>query len=86
MHPPTPYKWWENWNYCHMHGSDVEGAHTSAMCNRQGPLHNPNATRANMMGGSLARMHKTILPSASGSTPPHPRQQQQQQQPPPVSY
>jgi hypothetical protein len=32
--PPTPYKWWENWNYCHTHGSDVEDAHTSARCNR----------------------------------------------------
>ncbi len=37
-----------------------------------------------MMGGSSAGMHKTVLPSASGRTPP--RQQQQQQQRPPVSY
>ncbi len=55
--PLMPYKQWENWNYCHMHGGDVEDAHTSAMCNRQGPIHNPNATRANMMGSSPVRMH-----------------------------
>jgi hypothetical protein len=39
-----------------------------------------------MMGGSPAGMHKTILPSVSGRTPPHPCQQQRQQQRPPVSY
>jgi hypothetical protein len=38
----------------------------------QGPTHNPNATRANIMGGLIARMHKTILPSACGRTPPPP--------------
>jgi hypothetical protein len=86
VHPPMPYKRWENWNYCHTHGSDVKDAHTSTTCNRQGPVHNPNATRANMMGISPAGMHKTILPSASSRTPPHPRQQQQQQQWPPISY
>jgi hypothetical protein len=72
VHPPTPYKWWENWNYCHMHGGDVKDAHMSATCNRQGSVHNLNATWANMMGGSPAGMHKTILPSASGRTPPPP--------------
>ncbi len=76
VRPPTPYKQWENWNYCHMHGGDVKEAHTSAMCPRQGPFHNPNAMHANTMGGSPAGMHKTILPSASGCTPPPPRQQQ----------
>ncbi len=30
MHPPNPYKWWENWNYCHSHGGDVDNNHTSA--------------------------------------------------------
>jgi hypothetical protein len=34
VRPPTPYKRWENWNYCHTHGSDVKDAHTSAMSNR----------------------------------------------------
>jgi hypothetical protein len=82
---PTPYKRYENWNYCHTHGGDVKDGHTSATCNRQGPVHKPNATWANMMGGLPARMHKTILPSASGRTPP-PHCQQQQQQQPPVSY
>ncbi len=86
VRPPMPYNRWENRNYCHMHGSDVEDAHTSAMCPRRGPFHNLNATRANTMGGSPAGMHKTILPSASGRTPPSPHQQQQQQQHPPVSY
>jgi hypothetical protein len=86
VHPPTPYKQWENWNYCHTHGSDVEDAHTSATYNRQDPVHDPNATWANMMGGSPAGMHKTILPSASGRTSPPPRQQQQQQERPPISY
>jgi hypothetical protein len=30
VHPPMPYKQWENQNYCHTHGSDVKDAHTSA--------------------------------------------------------
>jgi hypothetical protein len=72
VRPPIPYKQWEHWNYCHTHGGDVEDAHMSAMCNRQGPVHNPNTTRANMMGGSPVGMHKTILPSASGRTLPLP--------------
>jgi hypothetical protein len=72
VHPPMPYKRWENRNYCHTHGGDVEDAHTSATCNRQGPIYNLNATWANMMGGSPAGMHKTILPSASRRTPPPP--------------
>jgi hypothetical protein len=83
---PTPYKRYENWNYCHTHGGDVEDGHTSATCNRRGPVHNPNATRANMMGGLPAGMHKMILPSATGRTPPPHRQQQQQQWPPVSSY
>jgi hypothetical protein len=86
VRPPTPYERWENWNYCHMHCGDVKDAHMSAICNRQGPFHNLNATCANIMGSSLAGMHKTILLSASRRTPPPPRQQQQQQQCPPVSY
>jgi hypothetical protein len=70
--PPTPYKRWENWNYCHTHGGDVDDTHTSASCRNRGPTHNPNATRANIMGRSIAGMHKTILPSACGRTPPPP--------------
>jgi hypothetical protein len=31
---------------------------------------NPQATRTNTMGGLLAGMHKTILPSALGRAPP----------------
>ena len=77
--PPTPYKRWENWNYCHTHGGDVDDTHRSASCRNRGPAHNPNATRANIMGGSIAGMHETIVPSAFGRTPPPPRRPQQQQ-------
>jgi hypothetical protein len=72
MRPPTPYKRWENWNYCHTHGGDVDDTHRSASCRNRGPAHDPNATRANIMGGSIAGMHKTIVPSAFGRTPPPP--------------
>jgi hypothetical protein len=88
-HPPNPYKYWENWNYCSTHGGDVEDWHTSATCGYWRPAHNPNATRANIMGGSVTGMHKTILPSVRGRTPPprqHPQQQQRPQQCPPGSY
>jgi hypothetical protein len=86
--PPTPYKQYENWHYCHTHGGDVDNTHTSATCARTGPRHNPNATHSNTMGGSSADLHKTILPSAAGRTAPNlrPQAQQQQQQCPPVSY
>jgi len=31
-HPPTPYKRWENWNYCSAHVGDIEGGqHTTQM-------------------------------------------------------
>jgi hypothetical protein len=62
--PPTPYKHWENWNYCHSHGGDIDDTHTSALCGNRGPTHNPNATHANIMGRFIAGMHKTILPSS----------------------
>jgi hypothetical protein len=68
---PTPYKHWENWNYCHMHCGDIEDCHTSATCWKPRPTHNPHATRANMMGRSAAGMHKTILPSVSRCTVPN---------------
>ena len=48
-----------------------------------------NAARTNIMGRSIAGMHKTILTSACGRTPPPPCRPQQQlhpQQHPPVSY
>ena len=60
--PPTPYKHRENWNYCHTHGGDMDDTHRSASCRNRGPAHNPNATRANIMGGSIVGMHNTILP------------------------
>jgi hypothetical protein len=43
-------------------GGDNDDTHTSTLCGNQGPTHNPNATRANMMGVSIAGVHKTILP------------------------
>ncbi len=51
-------------------------------------MHNPNATRTNIMGGLVAGMHKTILPLTSGRTPPNrcPQQQQRPQQRPPNAY
>ncbi len=70
--PPTPYKRWENWNYCHTHGSNMDNAHTSTTCGNHGPTHNPNASRANIMGGLTAGMHKTILPPAHNRKPPPP--------------
>jgi hypothetical protein len=79
--PPNPYKRWENWNYCLTHGGDVEDWHTSATCGYRHPAHNPNATRANIMGGLVAGMHKTILPLARGRTQPPSCCSQQQQQP-----
>jgi hypothetical protein len=79
MHPPpNPYKRWENWNYCSSLGSDVDNNHTSATCGKPCPMHNPNTTRTNIMGGSVSGMHKTILPSASGCTPLNCSTQQQQ--------
>jgi hypothetical protein len=86
--PPNPYKQWENWNYCSSHGGDVDNNHTSMTCGKPGPMHNPNATHTNIMGRSVTRMHKTILPSTSGRTPPNcqPQQQQRPQQPPPNAY
>jgi hypothetical protein len=86
--PPNPYKQWENRNYCHSHGGDVDDNHTSVTCGKPGPMHNPNASRTNIMGGSVTRMHKTILPLTSGRTPPnhHPQQQQRPQQCLPNAY
>ncbi|KAL3792547.1 hypothetical protein ACHAW5_007907, partial [Stephanodiscus triporus] len=60
--PATPYKRFENWNYCHTHGGDVDDNHTSQTCSRPGPAHNWQANRQNVMAGSSAGMHKTILP------------------------
>jgi hypothetical protein len=67
--PPTPYKHWENWNYCHTHGGNMDDAHTSTACGNRSPTHNPNTSRAKIVGGLTAGMHKTILPSARGRKP-----------------
>ncbi len=78
IRPPNPYKQLEYWNYCSSHGGDVDNNHTSVTCGKPGPMHNPNATRTNIMGGLVAGMHKTMLSSTSGRTPPNPCPQQQQ--------
>ena len=64
--PPTPIKRFDNWNYCSMHGGDLDNNHTSATCARPGENHQCTATRTNTMGGSMRGMHKTILPSIVG--------------------
>ena len=66
--PPKSIKCFDNWNYCSMHGGDVDNNHTSATatCARPGGNHQRVATRTNTMGGSLHGMHKTILPSTIG--------------------
>jgi hypothetical protein len=88
----TPYKCFENWNYCHTHGGDINNGHTSKTCAKPGPAHNPHATRTNMMNGSPAGLHKMILPSASVCTPHILHQQRPpapatwQQPPPPFNF
>ena len=37
---PTPYRWYENRNYCHTHGHHIENDHTSQTRKRSGPNHN----------------------------------------------
>jgi hypothetical protein len=58
------------------------------MCVKPRPMHNPNVSRTNIMGGSVAGMQKTILPSACNRTPPNccPLLQQCPQQRPPIAY
>jgi hypothetical protein len=90
--PPTPFKRFENWNYCHMHGGDIAITHTSQTCSWPGQNHNPTATRTITQGGSPAGLHKMILPLVAGRAPP-PQQQQRAptqamwpQPPPPATY
>jgi hypothetical protein len=49
MQPPMPFKRYKNWNYCHTHGGNVDSNHTSGLCQKLGPLHNPSAMHLNMM-------------------------------------
>ncbi len=92
LQPPTPFKTFENWNYCHTHGGDVNNTHTSMLCRNPGLSHNLNATRTNTMGGNRAGLHRTILPSASDRVPLAPCQSQApappmwQQSLPPVNF
>jgi hypothetical protein len=86
MYAPTPFKCFENWHYCSTHGGNIDDTHTRATCAKPGPLHNWQATHANMMGGSMAGMHKTILLSASGRAPPVARVPQMQCPPTPMAW
>ena len=64
--PKHPVKRYENQNYCHTCGFDVESTHNSQTCQRAKPGHQFNATRFNTLGGSMAGSHKTVMPSAAG--------------------
>jgi hypothetical protein len=68
--PPLPIKRFENWNYCHTHGGNVDNNHTSATCACPGKQHQCAATRTNTMNGNMREMHKTVLPSTVGRHPP----------------
>jgi hypothetical protein len=76
LQPPTPFKTFENWNYCHTRGGDVDNTHTGMSRRHPGPLHNPNTARMNTMGGITAGLNRTVLPSTSSCVPPAPRQPQ----------
>jgi hypothetical protein len=87
MHVPMPYKRFENWHYCHTHGGDINHMHTSTTCAKPSPLHSKwQASHTNMMGGSTAGMHKTILPLAAGCAPPVACAPQIQRPPAPVAW
>jgi hypothetical protein len=45
--PPSPIKKFNNWNYCHTHGSYIHINHTSATCAQPGVNHQHAATRSN---------------------------------------
>jgi hypothetical protein len=41
LQPFTPFKRFDNWNYCHTHGGDIHNTHTSSTCCHPGLSHNP---------------------------------------------
>jgi hypothetical protein len=86
MRAPTPYKQFKNWHYCHTHGGDVNNTHMSATCAKSSPLHSWQAYHTNMMGGSTAGMHKTILLPATSCAPPIACASQIQRPPTPVAW
>lgn len=63
--PPfsNPVKYYNNWNYCHTCGFDVEDWHTSQTCPNPGPYHQMHATRSNPMNGCKKAAHKNQLPT-----------------------
>ena len=77
----TPYRCYENQNYCWTHGHHIEDDHTSATCTMPNPGHQPAANKMNTMGGSNAGCHKTIMPSQSGRT-----RRTEKQRPPSRAY
>ena len=62
----NPIKRYENHNYCHSCGFDISADHSSATCPKQKQGHQFQATMQHTMGGSMAGLHKTIMPSAGG--------------------
>ena len=62
----TPYRCFENQNYCWTHGHHIEDDHTSTTCTMPKPGHQHAATKYNTMGGTEQGAHKTIMPSQSG--------------------
>ena len=72
-----PIKRYENQNYCHSCGFDIASTHTSQTCPKPKQNHQYNATRSNIMGGSMTGSHKTIMPSAAGRVCQEAKRQQQ---------
>jgi hypothetical protein len=68
--PPSPFKKFINWNYCHTHGCNIHNNHTSATCAQPSVNHQPAATRSNMTGGNNKGILKTLLPGATAQCTP----------------
>ena len=59
----SPYKRYNNWNYCWTHGHDIGDHHTSANCQNPAQGHVWQATKRNTCGGSTRGQHKIMYPS-----------------------
>ena len=51
----------KNNNYYHIYRHYIEDNQISQICTRPGPNQNPNTTKLNTMGGSIAEKHKAII-------------------------
>jgi hypothetical protein len=65
-----PFKKFNNWNYCHTHGCNIQNNHTSTTCVQPGVNHQHVATRSNMIGGNNKGIFKTILVGANAQYTP----------------